>query len=58
MVVIARNNHNLTPGKGSTKLLEERPRGGERIARRAVAQLQYIAQQDKSIDVLERIDQR
>lgn len=56
--MIAGNNHDLTPGKRPSELLEEWPRGGKRIAARAVAQLEHIAKQDKSIDVLERVDQR
>ena len=57
MIVIARNNHDLTPGKRSSQLFKERPRGGKRIAARAVAQLEHVPKQDKSIDVLERVDQ-
>lgn len=58
MVVIARNDYDLTPGKRSPKLLEERPRGDKRVAARTMAQLEHIPQQDKSIDILERVDQR
>ncbi len=55
--MIARNDHNLTPSKRPSELLEERPCGGKRIAARTVTQLEYIPKQDKSIDVLERVDQ-
>ncbi len=58
MIVIAGNDHDLSPGKGSAKLLEKWTCGGKRIATRAMAQLEHIAQQDKSIDVLERVGQR
>ena len=57
MIVIAGNDHDLSPGKSSAKLLEKRTRGGKRIATRAMAQLKHIPQQDKSIDALERVDQ-
>jgi hypothetical protein len=57
MIVIARNNHDLTPDKRPSELLEERPRGGKRVAARTVAQLEHIAKQNQSIDVLERVDQ-
>ena len=58
MVVIAGNDHDLSPGKSSAKLLEKRTCGGKRIATRTMAQLEYIPQQDKSINVLERLGQR
>ncbi len=56
--MVAGNHHDLTPGKRPSELLEERPRGSKRVATRAMAQLEHIPKQDKSIDVLERIDQR
>ena len=56
--MVAGDNHDLTPGKRPSELLEERPRGGKRVAARAVAQLEHVPKQDKSIDVLERVDQR
>ncbi len=58
MIVIAGDNHDLSPGKSSAKLLEKWTCGGKRIATRAMAQLEHIPQQDESIDVLERVDQR
>jgi hypothetical protein len=58
MIVIAGNDHDLTPGERVSKLLEERPRRGKRIASRAMAQLEHITEQDESIDVCERVDQR
>lgn len=58
MIVIAGNDHDLSPGKGSAKLLKKWTCSGKRIATRAMAQLEHIAQQDKSINVLERVDQR
>ncbi len=58
MIVIAGNDHDLSPGKRSAKLLEKWTCGGKRIATRTVAQLEHIPQQDKPIDVLERVDQR
>lgn len=56
--MIAGNDHDLAPGKRPSEFLEERPRGGKRIAARAVAQLEHIPKQDKPVDVLERVDQR
>ena len=58
MIVITGNNHNLSSRKYSPKLLEKWTCSGKHIATGAIAQLEHIAQQDESIDVLERIDQR
>jgi hypothetical protein len=58
MIVIAGNDHNLSPTKHSAKLLKKWACSGKRIATRAMAKLEHVAQQDKPIDVLERIDQR
>jgi hypothetical protein len=58
MIVIAGNDHDLSPRERSAKLLEKWPRGSKRISTRAMAQLEHIPQQDKSIYVLECIDQR
>lgn len=58
MVVIAGNDHDLSPGKRSAKLLKKWACSCERIATRAMAQLEHVPKQDKSIDVLERVDQR
>jgi hypothetical protein len=58
MIVIAGNNHDLASRKYSPKLLEKWTCGSERIATWAVTQLEHVAQQDESIDVLERVEQR
>jgi len=58
MIVIAGNDHDLSPGKHLGKLLEKWTCSGKRVATRAMAQLEHIPQQDEPIDVLERIDQR
>jgi hypothetical protein len=55
--VITWDNHDLTPGKGTPKLLEERSSSGERGAPGPVAQLQDIAEQDEPIDVGKRLDE-
>ena len=57
MIVIAGNNHDLSPGERSAKIFEKGTCNGKRIAARAVAQLEHVAKQDKSIDVLQRVDQ-
>jgi hypothetical protein len=57
MIVIAGNDHDLSPSKRSAKLFEKGTCGGKRIATWAMAQLEHIAEQDKSIDVLQRVDQ-
>ncbi len=44
MIVIARNDHDLSPGKRSAKLLEKRTCGGKRIATWAMAQLEHVPQ--------------
>jgi hypothetical protein len=56
--MIAGNDHDLSSGERSAKLLEKGACSGKRIATRAMAQLEHIPKQDKSIDVLERVDQR
>jgi hypothetical protein len=58
MIVIAGNDHDLSAGERSAKLLKKWACSGKRIATWAMAQLEHIAQQDKPFDVLERIDQR
>lgn len=58
MIVIAGNDHDLSPGKRSAKLLEKWTCSAKRIATRAMAQLEHISKQDKSIYVLERVGQR
>jgi hypothetical protein len=57
MIVIAGDDHDLTPGQRASKLLEKWTRGGKRVAARAMAQLEHISEQDKSIDAIERVDQ-
>ncbi len=57
VVVVTGEDHDLTSGEGAPQLLEERPRGRERVASRAVAQLEHVAEQHQPIDVLERLDQ-
>lgn len=57
MVVIAGNDHDLTPGKGTPQLFEKRSGSRERVAPGTVTQLQDIAEQDKPIDIGERLDE-
>lgn len=58
MIVIAGNDHDLSPRERSAKLLEKWACGGKRIATWTMAQLEHIPQQDKSIDAIECVDQR
>lgn len=57
MIVIAGNDHDLSPGKRSTELFEKGTCGDKRIATWPMTQLEHVPEQDKSID-LERVDQR
>jgi hypothetical protein len=58
MVVVTRYHHDLAPGERPPELLEERSRDGKRITAGAVAELQHVPEQDKSLDILRRLDQR
>jgi hypothetical protein len=57
MVVIAGDDHDLAPRKGTPKLFEERPGSREGVAPGPVAQLQDIAEQDKPVNVGKRLDE-
>jgi hypothetical protein len=56
--VIARAHHDLAAGEHLPEIFEERPRGGHRVARRAVAQLEYVTEQHEAIDILQSLQQR
>ena len=58
VVVVAGDEHELLARERSPELLEERLRRRERFARRAMAQLQHIAEQHRAIDVGEGAQQR
>jgi predicted transcriptional regulator len=58
MVVIARAHHDLAAGERLPEIFEERPRSGHRVARRAVAQLEHVAEQHEAIDILQGLQQR
>src|SRR5665213_2475671 len=58
MVVVAGAHHDLPPGEHPAEILEEWPRGGHRVARRTVAQLEYVAEQHQTVDVLQGLQQR
>ena len=57
MVVVACDGHDLAPGERLAELLEERARGGQRLAAGAVAQLQQVAEQHQAIDVRQGLQQ-
>jgi len=57
MIVIACYHHDLATRERSPKLLEERTCSRERISPWAMAQLEYVAEQDELVDLLERVDQ-
>ena len=58
MVVVARHEHDLAPGERLGEILEQPPGGRKRLARRAVAELERVAEQHQAIDPVERLDQR
>ncbi len=57
MVVVARHNHDLPPGEGTSKLLEERASCGQRVSPRPVTQLQDVAEQHESLNAVQSLDQ-
>jgi hypothetical protein len=58
VIVVARDDHQLPTRERAPEVLEERPRGGQRFALRAVAQLEHIAEQHHALDVGDRLQQR
>ena len=58
VVVVAGDDHQLAPRERRAEVLEERARGGHRVAQRPVAQLEHVAEQHHPVDVRERRQQR
>ena len=59
MVVIARHDHDL--GAAPSALADRASTGrgrGERVAERALAQLEHVAEQHQPVDAGERLEQR
>jgi hypothetical protein len=49
VVVVAGDDHQLAAGERPSEILEQRLRGGERFAWRAVTQLEHVAEQHHAV---------
>ena len=58
VIVVAGRQHELAVAQRAPDVLEERPGRGERLVRRAVSQLEHVAEQHQAIDAVELGQQR
>jgi hypothetical protein len=58
VVVVARHEHDLATRHRLAEILEHRPSGGERLAHRAMAELEHVAEQHQALDVPQSLEQR
>lgn len=57
MVVVPSEDDDLASGKRSSKIFEERPRGGKCVTSRTMTQLEHVAEQDKPLNILKSVNQ-
>ena len=57
VVVVAGEHHHLAPREAGAEVFEEAARARERVAARAMAQLEHVAEQHKPIGILQRPQQ-
>ena len=56
--MVARDEHDLGVAERRPDRLEHRPRRGERLAQRPVAQLERVAEQHEAVDAVQALQQR
>ena len=58
VVVVARHEHDLAAAHGGPDLAEERLARSQRLADRAVAQLEDVAEEHEAVGAVQRLEQR